>query len=924
MQRIEVLETLAPSIQALGGKAHAHWLQAQPQLADWLQRSSAEQLLAYARLIVLSDFAARVWPSQQQPLDLFSADWQAAPDLSADDLASAQKRLRRWRQRNQLQLIYHDLLPAASARQGLQRTLAQVSLSAEQALVQARDYAHTWHYQQLESSELRQLLAEAKLELVAMGKLGAHELNLSSDVDLILVAPITASDNQQLAGDLERFYLRCARSFIALCDQRTADGQVLRIDTRLRPFGNSGALVLNKPALLNYYREHGREWERYALVKARLLGQAESDNWLRELDAFVYRPFRDFRSYRQLRQLRELIAQSHKLGAGLDIKRCSGGIRDAEFIVQALQLIHGGRYQSLQQRGFFAALQALTKLRLIAAPEAGQLSSAYVLLRHLEHKIQALDDKQSHIWPEDATLRARIAFAMGTSAEALQTRLEQQRAVVEKYIDKYLGHETGAVVVPASDNSSSSPMLELQARFAHHADTFAAISAKAVDLERQGQIHADYAEQLQQLLSAISGRGNYLALLAEVPQALATALKLMTASPWLSEQILRHPLVLENFATRSSVHPEAGDFDTLRRHYQDYLDNILAETPSADLEAQMDSLRRFKLHSHMHVARLDLLQGLELMQVSDQLSAIADALIMAATRLAWQQLLDKWRVIPTKAGGQSCSLDDFLVVALGKLGGIELGYGSDCDLVFVYDADSNSVCLPISGAIAAKQISNQQFFLRLGQRIIHLLSSYTTSGRVFELDLRLRPQGSKGLLVSSLSAYADYQLNQAWIFETQALSRARPLRLGSAASQTFAALRQRCLQRQSQPAELLADIISMRQRINANKAKADFDVKLSPGGLVDIEFLVQYLLLLHAHQHPQICAHSDNWRQLQALQQALLISPSIGARLRASWLQLRHFSHQQQLHQQPAGQLQEQRNSVINIWRQVIGRHWSD
>ena len=916
------LQALLPkSIQSFVVERYRAWAQGYPEAERLCARCSADDLLASTRLLALSDFAYRHLQSEPEWLEAIMMNpvqLPPAPELEGLELAEAQSRLRRWRQRCQVQLIWRDSHPSTD----ISSSCAAISDFAEQALLRARDYCHSVQLQATTNPQLAALLREQPLQLIAMGKLGARELNLSSDVDLILTHPDFDLDQDSQAG-VNRFYLRCARSLLALLDQNSADGRVLRVDLRLRPFGTSGALVLSQRSLLNYYREHGREWERYALVKARLLASQPAP-WLEQLSAFVYRPFRDFRSYQQLRELRGLIATHHNRDAELDIKRCVGGIRDAEFAVQVVQLINGGRYRSVQQRSFLGALAAVRKLRLLSSAQAETLQSGYLFLRALEHKIQAFADAQSHSWPADPKLRARLAFTLGyPSADALAEQLERHLQAIERLLAKQ--HLQAPLPAARSDPEPvESELLVLANKFPQAQSHFRAVCAQAAKLQALGQVSAGYERHLQSLLLSIRGRDNYLALLAEEPQSLRIALQLMQHSEWLAEQICNHPLVLENFALRSAAHPKQADFSGLQSHYRQYLQRLLTETPSDDLEAQMDCLRRFKHHAVMHVARLDVLDKCDLMLISDHLSAIADALLITALQLSWQQSVARLQVQPVAADGSSCRMADFMIVALGKLGGLELGYGSDCDLVFVYDAPSAALC---SGA--GKAISNQQFFLRLAQRLLHLLNSYTTAGRVFDIDLRLRPAGAKGLLVSQIDAYADYQLHQAWTFETQAITRARVLSADEQARARFERIRAQALSRERASAKLRADLFDMRLRIAANKSSEEyeqFDVKLSPGGLVDVEFLVQYLLLRHAQRHPEIIEYSDNYRQLKALARARLLAPELAQQLSDCWLQLRRWSHQAQLQSQnarvPLGPARAIQERVVEAWRLLLGGHW--
>ena len=905
---------------------------------------------AWARALVLSDFL--IEKIQQHPdwlpflLDIepnalartdFTAIVSAALGHLRED-SRYQRRLRLLRHRWQCAMILADVHPSGS----FPSTTRALSNFADACIVHVRERIHHQQLQLLHDDYLRELLHPHPLIVFALGKLGGHELNLRSDVDLIFCRPYFGVTETQIV-QIERFYLRTAHTLIAMLDAVTVQGVALCVDLRLRPYGTSGALVWEERAFLRYYREQGREWERYAMIRVRQVGHSVvGQRLLDQLSDFVYRPFRDYRSLRTIREMRQMMLRDRKITAD-HIKRGAGGIRNAEFILQTLQLLNGGRYASLQCTAFTAALTQLTAHRLIDSKHRDHLAKSYAFLRDLEHRLQAIGDRPIHAIPQDTLLRERIAYAMGCqswSACALQLRSVRARIVklMGIYLEPTQQHASAhdqqcaweqwlndgrlsATALPEWALQSEDCTTRLQNLFRrvrkytqNHA-LLVRVMIRALAFTEMCE--ADFIHLLDLLIS-IARRANYLALLDEYPQALLHTLRLMRVSDWLAEQIVTHPLVLENFALAARGHPENIDFQFLQQHYHQYLAQLLNDIPHPDGELQMDTLRRFKHHSLMYVAGLDTIKHLPLMKISDHLTAIADALIRHASVLAWKQVTERYG-LPIDAQGAVCSFDTLTVLGYGKLGGIEMGYQSDCDVILLYTAPSGG------HTTGERAISNQQFYLRLAQRIIHLLNSYTTAGRVYVIDLRLRPEGKPGLLITPFAEYARYLRDQAWIFEHQALTRTRIVQASAQQVADFCQVRCKMLCQARDPAVLREEILNMRRRMAHHKGarnSAMFDLKNSPGGIVDIEFIVQYLLLRDAHQYPALIEHSDNMRQLDALIAHQCLEMTQGKTLQAAYLALRQRLHQCNLRNVEARVPQEEIQSlsvpVRAIWESVL------
>ena len=801
-----------------------------------------------------------------------------------------------------------------------------------------------------------------------MGKLGAVELNLSSDIDLIFGYP----EGGETVGvkrplDNQEFFIRLGQRLIKALDPITVDGFVFRVDMRLRPYGSSGALVLSFNALEQYYQDQGRDWERYAMIKARVVGgdQVAGAQLLDMLRPFVYRRYLDFSAIEALRTMKQLIQQEvRRKGMAENIKLGSGGIREVEFIAQAFQLIHGGRDLSLQQRPLLKVLRTLEGQGYLPAAVISELREGYEFLRYTEHAIQAIADRQTQMLPEGEEDQARIAFMLGFDDwSSFHAQLMYWRGRVAWHFRQVIADPdeddededsdsemaVGGEWSPLWEDSQDEEAACRQLADAGFSDSTQALK-RLTDLRNSPQLRAMQRlgrerldafiprllaqavehenpdlvlERVLPLVEAVARRSAYLVLLTENPSALRRLLTLCAASPWIAEQIARFPLLLDELLNEGRLFkpPLAPELAAELRER-------LTRIPEDDLEQQMEALRHFKLAHRLRVAASEITGSLPLMKVSDYLTWLAEAILEQVLALAWRHSVAKHGT-PQRPDGTLCD-PGFIIVGYGKVGGIELGHGSDLDLVFIHDGD------PQAETDGAKPIDSAQFFTRLGQRIIHLLTAQTTSGQLYEVDMRLRPSGASGLLVSSLGAFDRYQKNEAWTWEHQALVRARVLVGSQAVGVEFEKVRAAVLGRERDLPKLRAEVSEMRAKMrdnlgtkataagtaaNAFDATAAFDLKQDAGGIVDIEFMVQYAALAWSREHPALLRYTDNIRILEGLEQAGLIADSDANLLREAYKAYRAAAHRQAL-QKEAGvvsgdQFQAERREVRRIWAEL-------
>ncbi|KOC90102.1 bifunctional [glutamate--ammonia ligase]-adenylyl-L-tyrosine phosphorylase/[glutamate--ammonia-ligase] adenylyltransferase [Winslowiella iniecta] len=855
------------------------------------------------------------WQHYQQWLD---SQLEAVADENA-----LMRELRLFRRHMLVRIAWMQTLAYSNTEQSLQ----QLSVLAETLIVTARD----WLYQACCKDWGTPCNAEGEAQpllILGMGKLGGGELNFSSDIDLIFSYPengVTHGGRREL--DNAQFFTRLGQRLIKVLDQPTVDGFVYRVDMRLRPFGDSGPLVLSFAALEDYYQEQGRDWERYAMVKARLMGDKD-DRWSQELRQmlrpFVFRRYIDFSVIQSLRNMKGMIAREvRRRGLTDNIKLGAGGIRETEFIVQVFQLIRGGRERSLQLRSLLPTLQSIGALNLLPASQIEQLHHSYLFLRRLENLLQSINDEQTQTLPGDELNRTRLAWAMGfVDWAGLHIALDAHMAAVRAIFDELIGddapeideHQQGAdygvlwqdkleeidlaPLVPHLDDIGRHSLLREITDFRQDVDkrTIGPRGRQALDqlmprLLSEVCPRDDAAITLSRLTPLLLGvvtRSTYLELLTEFHGALRHLIRLCAASPMLASQLSRHPLLLDELLDPATLYqPTATDA------YRDELRQYLLRIPEDDEEQQLEALRQFKQAQHLRIAAADIAETLPVMKVSDHLTWLAEAIIESVVQQAWNRMVQRY--------GQPSHLSHegergFAVVGYGKLGGWELGYSSDLDLVFLHDCPNDSV------TDGERSIDGRQFYLRLAQRIMHLFSTRTSSGILYEVDARLRPSGAAGMLVSTFDAFDDYQRNEAWTWEHQALVRARIVYGEAELSRRFDDIRRGILCQPRDGDQLKTEVREMREKMRAHlgsKHKGRWDIKADAGGITDIEFITQYLVLRYASQEPKLTRWSDNVRILELMANYDRMDESEAKALTNAYVTLRDELHHLALQELP-------------------------
>lgn len=842
--------------------------------------------------------------------------------------------LRRLRRREMLRIAWRDLAGWAT----LDETLHELSWLAEALIDGALGQLHAQLVQTWGTPHGAGNSAPQSLIVLGMGKLGAYELNFSSDIDLIFAYPEEGSTRGRRARvSNEEFFTELGKKLVQCLSTPTEDGFVFRTDMRLRPFGSSGPLVMSFEQMEDYYQSQGREWERYAMIKARpVAGDRERGyQLLKALRPFIYRRYLDFNVFESLREMKAMINQEvAKRDLEDNIKLGPGGIREIEFIGQTFQLIRGGREPALQEQQLLRILHRLAAAGHLPAEAVAELDGAYRFLRRVENRLQMTADQQTHQLPTDEMGRLRLAHSMGFPQwEPFAATLAEHRARVQRHFNQVFNVPrqaaatareqpaqdftvlwTGALAPPQAAallvKAGFSDGEELCRRLGLLRDsyTYRTLSPRGrTRMDRVIPLLLDRAAaapqpditliRLLDLVEQIARRTAYLALLGENTVVLEQLVRLCAASPWISDLLARQPLLLDELIDPRTLYAPL-DRAALERELWTVLETIAPD----DVEQQMEALRHFKQSNVLRVAAADVMEVMPLMVVSDHLTEIAEVVLAAVLKLAASHLMQR-------RSATGATLDrGFAIVAYGKLGGIELGYGSDLDLVFLHAADHDT-------ALA-------QQYARLAQRIIHLLNTHTPSGILYEVDLRLRPSGSSGLLVSSLAAFEEYQRESAWTWEHQALVRARAVAGDPTVADEFRRIRTETLARPRDPEVLRREVSDMRERMRRELSRGGagrFDLKQDRGGIADIEFIVQYAVLRWGHGHPQLLRWTDNIRLLETLAQLGLLPPDDAHALIDAYRAYRARVHRLAL--------QEQEGSVVDAAdftasRAAVARAW--
>jgi glutamate-ammonia-ligase adenylyltransferase len=942
----------------------------QSNVVNWLQglgparlADAKAPLLPLVRLVACSEYAAATLLREWDWFVTHGQSFDTAPGRgelarfadeiarSHDDIATTKTVLRRFRHRFLLRVLWREIAGLAT----LEETLSALSDLADQLLRAATAVAEQGLHARY--GRVRDARGDpVSLVVLGMGKLGGRELNFSSDIDLIFLYPEGRESDGERALSAQEYFARVARRIVALLDESTADGFVFRVDTRLRPFGESGPPVSSFAALESYLLQHGREWERYAYVKARIVGPRPparvADELMRGLiQPFVYRRYLDFGVFESLREMHAMIsAEVERRDMADNVKLGPGGIREIEFIVQSLQLVRGGSQPDLQNQGLLSVLPLLEGRKGLEAEQAGALSDAYEFLRRLENFIQAIRDRQTHALPTSDIDRDRLGLAMGypdwaSLADDLERHREavssQFRAVARKTAapagDQRIHRDLEALWGSKADKaawaegldslgfpspdaiaaavcafSGASALRQIDATARARLDSFMPALLMAIK-ERREALTA--LQRVIAVVEKIVRRSAYIALLNENSDVLARLVELCERSSLIAQQIARHPVLLDEL-----LDPRELQTRMSRNKLQEELEARLDAGPAEDSEARIDALGQFQRVSIFRVAVADFSGSLPIMRVSDVLTDLAETVLEYALAVAWDDMTAQhgrpfyeYQGLRRPAG--------FGIIGYGKLGGIELSYGSDLDLVFLHDSRGER-----QQTDGPKGLDNARFFSRLVRRLVHFLTTQTGSGALYEIDTRLRPDGHSGVLVSSTEAFERYQEENAWTWEHQALLRARPVAGSATVARMFEQIRAEALTSRVRGDTLRDDVVSMRQRMRNELDKSGdgmFDLKQGAGGIGDLEFIVQYLLLANAREHRSVIHYPDNIRQLSTLAACGCIEEETALRMqdiyRAYRLRLHHLTLAEATLLVSDREFVAERHDIQTFWQAVFG-----
>ena len=898
----------------------------------------------------LARLADTVWTAARLH-EALQAELAAATGDATQRLASALRRLRR---RVLLTLIARDATGRAELAEVVATMTALAELAVQAAVgVQAQELAAT-HGTPIGANGVPQ-----DLLVVGMGKLGGAELNVSSDIDLIFVYD---EDGETDGANLRRritnheFFAQLGRRVIALLNDVTADGFVFRVDMRLRPNGSAGPLAVSSAMLEEYLMSQGREWERFAWLKARIVSlpvfasAAQFEAQCAALDAiarpFVFRKYFDFGAIAALRELHKLIRAEAARRSGKrqgrghgtdDVKLGRGGIRELEFIAQTFQIVRGGREPYLRSKSTLDTLTALSELGVLSSATCKRLAASYIFLRNFEHALQYVDDAQTHQVPADGAARERVASLLGAaSAAAMITEYRAVQALVADVFDGVFaepatGEDEISLAANVQGTADDGALIEdLRVRgFAEPEATAHRLRAvldsrrmqamtgaartgverllrralqAAIERSREtGSAHDIGPDQhfarFAQLADVIAGRSTYIALLNQFPQAFDKVMRMLAASRWATDYLVRHPMLLDELLDQRLLEHEP-DWPSWSIAVRQQLTEA-----NGDHERQMNLLR--DAH-HAQVFRLlvaDLDGRLTVERLADHLSALADATLTLAIEYAWRSMARRHRDVPR-----------FAVIGYGKLGGKELGYESDLDLIFLYDDEDPAAA---------------EVYLLFARRLMTWLSAHTSSGKLFEIDLRLRPDGNTGLLVSPFDAFARYQRNEdglgAWPWEHQALTRARYSAGDLEIGERFEAERTLILMQRRDKQKLCTDVLQMRARMLDGHPNPTglFDVKHDRGGMVDVEFIVQFLVLAHAHEHADLVRNVGNIALLHMAGQLQLIDTSLAREVADAYRTFRSIQHRLRLNAAERArvapqEVEREAAAVTRLWNSVF------
>ncbi len=887
------------------------------QFTDLLKKT--QHCSRYARHLLDTDTPLLCWLQQNFQSNYSREEMEAYLTEAAppgSDEACLAHAVRLLRKRVMVKIILRDLNGLATLPEVMQTmtTLAEVcARHAQSCLMQAM---------QAQFGIPQGVSGAQTLLIIGMGKLGGGELNVSSDIDLIFVYPEDGETDGARKLSNHEFFTRLGRRLISLINEPTGDGYVFRVDMRLRPYGESGPLVMSFAALEEYLLTQGREWERYAWIKARVISpdselyRAQITELMQLAQPFIFRKYLDFGAIDSMRKLHAQIRlEVQRRDMRNNIKLGHGGIREIEFTAQVFQLIRGGPEAELRIRPTQQVLQLLSQQ--LSAATVHHLDDAYVFLRNLEHRLQYLDDQQTQQLPEKTEDQEIIAFSMGyENYAALLEVVNHHRKLVNQQFEQLFGEQKEQYDTQFWHEGLDAEQLQTRLEQLGYQQ----VSVQLLMQFQTGNRYRHLPESSKQrmdklipqfiiccaqqanpdetlsrligLLEAISRRASYLAFLAEYPLALQRLTDMISASSWAGEYMTQHPALLDELLDAREVY-QPPLWEQLTNKLQKRLDDC-----AQDIERQLDVLHLAQQEQTFHLLAMDLQGQLPLEKLSDHLSNLADLLLDQVLKLSWTTVRKRHREDPA-----------FAIVAYGKLGGKELSYASDLDMIFLYDDDHPDA---------------QENYARLGQRINTMLSSYTASGRLYETDLRLRPNGASGLLVSTVAAFAEYQQKQAWVWEHQALTRARYSAGDKKVGAAFEAIRKEVLCQPRDLTVLRREVFEMRKKIHEGHPNHSslFDVKHDSGGMVDIEFMVQYLVLAHAHRYPKLSADVGNLALLKLAGELGLIPARLAEQNRTLYRQLRQAQHRIRLNTQLPARTSHQEidtSASQQLWAELFG-----
>ena len=754
--------------------------------------------------------------------------------------------------------------------------------------------------------------------ILGMGKLGGRELNLSSDIDIFCVFAEDGETSGPRVRDHSDYFTRLTQQLAKSLDAQTVDGFVERVDQRLRPWGSAGQLAIPVVGCEDYYEVHGREWERFALLKARPVSGdiALGDGLLKSLKPFMYRKYLDFGVFESIRDLKSKIeAEVRRNGRDKNVKVGRGGIREIEFIVQAMQLLRGGQIPSLQVTGFLDALSTLMTEAIISEQDGLQLKEDYLWLRYVEHVIQAENDQQTQELPSDC---GPLAAVMGF--ESVDEFEQKRREVTDRVHESFASFMR---VEKPQDTTQAAVKDDVQERLDAFLDDPMCDRLEPIARSRLttllGQLGPelsnypiDVTERMLRFISTCTRRSVYLSLLSENPATRERMLDILDRSSWVTERLIEMPALLDELLTL-----DAGDAVMSREAIGQELSMRLQRVDPDDPERLTEVLVQFARGLAFRVAVFEVHGEIPLMRVSDQLTWIAEAVVSEVLRYAYREVANKHGQ-PVIVEADRHDALGVSVLGYGKLGGLEMSYGSDLDLVFVHGIDPDQMT---DGEVA---IEGGLFVNRVVRRVIALIETNTRFGRLYEIDTRLRPSGRSGLMVVGLDALKKYLDESAWTWELQAFVRARPVAGDQFLNVRLEALRIDVLRKSREPKALLKDVVEMREKMRAHLASSagdsGFDLKHDRGGIVDIEFMVQYQVLAHAEMHPELATYTDNIRQLDGLSESGCISTVDADALKSAYVRYRTLNHEAILAGRKGrveiAEIENERQLVESLWAQ--------